>query len=296
MSSKPLRLHAIYLVLGDAAFLEASVRSIYEWVDGITVVTTYDRDWCGKTRPPDDAVRMVLERLFDPDRKIDLIIASETNEARSRNRAMDFANPTHRSRRVRKQHAGDLPLPQPDYFLIIDPDEIYDVDGVQRLAEYASRDRLPIYRVAAHRYFKRWIYRVDGFEWSTALVRADMRLKSLRNWEPAFWRRVARAAPGLSPRARSRILCIADVPPEIVVFHHGSYVGPRERIVAKLASFGHAAEVRRGWLEAVYDRWTPASRNFNPVWPELYPSAEEIPLSALPPAIRESTWPDGYLT
>lgn len=291
-----LRLHAIYLSLSDAPFFEASVRSIYDHVDAITVTTTYDRDWKGRRRAPDDLISLVLERNFDPDRKIDLIVGCESSEARARNRAMDHADPHGRSRRVARQHAVDLGRPPVDYFLVIDPDEIYEAGALARLAAHAARRRLPVYRVPAVRYFKRWTYRVDGHEWSTALIRADTRLHHLRNIAAPVWRRAGARAPLIAASARDRLRRWEDIPPEVAVFHHGSYVGPRQRIVDKLGSFGHADEVAQDWITGVWDQWTPESRDFNPAWPDLYPSARRVTLADLPPEIVDFPWPDEYLT
>jgi hypothetical protein len=86
-----------------------------------------------------------------------------------------------------------------------------------------------------------------------------------------------------------------DVPSDVAVFHHGSYVGPRRRIEAKLSSFGHAHEVRPGWLEEVWDGWTLDQRDFNPAYPRLFPRAERIDARALPAEISEHEWPAEYL-
>jgi hypothetical protein len=290
-----LRLHAIYLSLSDAAFFEASVRSIYNDVDRITVTTTYDRDWKGVNRDPDGVVELILSRRFDPERKIDLIVGDETNEARSRNRAMDYAHPRRQSTRVQRQHADDGVRSPVDYFLIIDPDEIYEEGTLPRLVDYAAQRRLPIYRVAAVRYFKRWCYRIDGLEWSTALVRADVRFTHLRNRKIPLWRRVSSRIPLLPRSAAVTIRRSEDVPAGVGVFHHGSYVGPRERIAEKLGSFGHADEVEGDWMSRIWDEWTPATRNFNPAWPKLFPSATELRLSDLPAEIRDFPWPAEYL-
>jgi hypothetical protein len=285
------------LCLGDAEFLPASVGSIYDWVDGITIVTTYDRDWKGRERKPDGLVEEVLSRAFDPDRKIDLIVVGDTSEAGARNRAMDLADPRPASRRLTRQHGRDVPRPPVDYFWVIDADEVYDRDDVPRLLEYVAEHRAPLYRVAAVRYFKTWRYRVAGFEWSTAFVRRDVRPSYLRNWEQSIVRRCVAKALRIvgAPNLAGRVVRMHDVPEQLAVFHHGSYVGPRERIVEKLASFGHEDEVEPAWVQEVWDRWTPESRDFNPVWPEIYPSATEIAIEQLPLDVRITEWPPGYL-
>jgi hypothetical protein len=295
MTAAPLRLHAVYVVLDEVALFRASVASIYSSVERITVVTAHDRDWAGTPRAPSGIVATVLDRECDPDRKIDLIVMSETNEARARNRAMDFAAPRSASLRVRRQHDRDPSYLSPDYFLIVDADEIYEAGTLERLSTYISRDRKPLYRVPCVRYFKRWNYRIDGHEWTIALVRADQRLPYLRLRRPSVVRRVAARVPRLPRSWRERLLGYVDIPPEVGVFHHGSYVGPRSRIEAKLQSFGHAHEVDPSWIDDVWDVWTPGARDFNPAYPDLFPSATHVPVHALPAEIVSFGWPAEYL-
>ncbi|HEY7107535.1 MAG TPA: hypothetical protein VH986_14100 [Acidimicrobiia bacterium] len=290
-----LRLHAIYAVLDDVRLFQASLASIYPFVESITVVTTHDRDWKRVERMPSEIPAVILSRDLDPDRKIDLIVTNETNEARTRNRVMDFAAPRAHSLEVKPQHRGDHALQVPDYFLIVDADEIYEEGAIDRIKGYVARDRLPLYRVPCVRYFKRWNYRIEGFEWAVSLVRADQRLPYLRQRTQPLLRRVASRVPGLPASWRDRMRGFADVPPAVGMFHHGSYVGPRSRIAAKVRSFGHADEVAASWLTDVYDRWTPGSRNFNPAFPELFAAARRVDVDTLPREIRDHHWPEDYL-
>lgn len=295
MSTRPIRLHAIYVALDEPALFRASVASIYDHVDRITVSTTHDRDWRGAPRDPSAITAMVLGRDLDPERKIDLIVSSETNEARSRNRAMDYAAPRRSSMRVRREHDRDDAYVSPDYFLIVDADEVYEGADLERLKAYVAEERRPLYRVPCVRYFKRWNYRITGHEWAITLVRADQRLPYLRKRNVNLGRRGLARVPGLPRGARERLLGYVDIPPEVGVFHHGSYVGPRGRIEAKLQSFGHASEVPADWLEQVYDPWTTGTTNFNPAYPEMFAGAEEVAVAELPAVIREFAWPDDYL-
>jgi hypothetical protein len=289
------RIHAIYAVAGDHDLFRASLRSIYDQVDGVTVVTGYDRDWSGAERSSAGLVADLLDGDLDPERRVQLIVERETNEARSRNRAMDFAAGSVRSRRVRLQSEHDQMLQPPDYFLIIDADEVYEEGAIDRLREYVTEHPRAIYRVGARRYFKYWTYRVTGLEYSISLVRADVRLPYLRRLVVPVPRRAVARIPALPARARDLALGFHDVPPDVAVFHHGSYVGPRDRIVGKLASFGHAHEVAPGWLERVWDGFDPAMRDFNPAYPGVFAACEEIAPDDLPVEIRQHAWPVGYL-
>jgi hypothetical protein len=290
------RIHAIYAVAGDEDMFPASLRSIYDQVDGITVITGYDTDWSGTPRRSDRTVDHLLHGGLDPDRRVQILIERETNEARSRNRAMDFAAGSRRSRTVRRQSDHDAPLLAPDYFLIIDADEVYEAGAIDRLREYVQQHPRAIYRIGARRYFKHWTYRVTGLEYSISLVRADVRLPYLRRLVTGLPRRAVARIPGVPARVRDLALGYHDVPPDVAVFHHGSYVGPRRRISDKLASFGHAHEVTPDWIERVWDNFDPSMRDFNPAYPSVFAACEEIRVADLPLEIRDHTWPAGYLT
>lgn len=289
-----MRTHAIYAVLNDFELFRASLASIYNHVEAITVTTAHDRDWRGETCPVEGIVDAILSREMDPDRKVDLIVSWEPNESRSRNRAMDFADPSPRSRRVLVQHSGDRPPPAVDYFWIIDADEIYEAASIQRIKAYVSRTRLRYYQVPAVQYFKSWNYRVAGYEWFTAFVRADMRVGHSRNPFPSHLSRLAHKLH-VRPDIANRLIGLNRIPPEVGVFHHGSYVGPRSRIEAKINSSSHAHRMRPRWLEEVWDVWHPAFRDFHPVDPAAMPAATPVPLSDLPAEITAWNWPQGYL-
>lgn len=293
---RPVSLHALYVTLGERDLFEASLASVYDAVERVTVLTTHDRDWRGEPRDGDGLAEAILSRRLDPDRKVELIVTGETNEARARNRAMDFAAPRRSSLRVRAQHDRDGDLRPADYFLIVDADEIWARDSIEALRDWASRDRLPAYHAACVRYFRDWTTRIGGLEWAPVLQRRDVRATQLRRWTPPRWRRgVVKYAPFLPARSRDRLRRIGMVPAEVAVFHHGSYVGPRERVAAKLASFGHAHEVADGWLERVWDLEPDELVDFHPVWPKLFPDARRVAPAELPAEIAAWPWPAGYL-
>ena len=102
----------------------------------------------------------------------------------------------------------------------------------------------PIYRIGAHRYFKYWTLPGDG---PRVLDRARPRRRPTALPAPTDRAGVAPCdRPHPRPAGggvRDLALGYRDVPPDVAVFHHGSYVGPRRRISDKLASFGHAHEV-----------------------------------------------------
>lgn len=287
-----MRVHAIYAVLNDPDLFRASLASIYDHVDGVTVTTGYDRDWQGAAYSEEGIVDAILSREIDPDRKVDLIVGWEPNESRSRNRAMDFADPSNRSRKVLVQHAADRPPPSVDYFWIIDADEIYEAASIERIKSYVAHGRGRYYQVPAVQYFKSWNHRVDGYEWFTAFVRADKRVGSSRNPFPSYPSRLAHRLR--VPDLANRLVGLNRIPPEVGIFHHGTYVGPRIRIEAKIRNSSHSHLMRPRWLEDVWDPWRPDCRDFHPVEPTAMPSATTVPSWALPTEITGRSWPDGY--
>jgi len=43
-----LRIHAIIIALNEEDFIEETIKPIYKYCSGISVVTQYDRDYYGK--------------------------------------------------------------------------------------------------------------------------------------------------------------------------------------------------------------------------------------------------------
>ena len=46
---------------------------------------------------------------------------------------------------------------------------------------------------------------------------------------------------------------------------------------------------------SVYDAWTTESTNFNPAYPEMFPSAKYQPTAGLPKEISQRDWSPDYL-
>lgn len=290
--------HAIYSVLNDSEFLVASLQSIYPHITGATVITNYDRDHWDKPISPDGTLELLLSREIDPERKVNVIVCSDESEPRRRNRAMALANLPRAGRRVVSLRPGPTRLPAPDYFWIVDADEIYEDADVLRLKEFVRTHRARAYLLWAHNYFRSWNWRVEEDGWYVAVVRPGYWFGHIRQWYPTLRVRLFQKLvfERLMPEQLAyRFLGARRVPRDVAVFHHGSYVGERSRIEAKLASSPHREEFTPDWLERVWDAWTPEMRNFHPINPERFPVAEHVPTSDLPAAIRNHPWPEGWL-
>lgn len=288
-------IHAVYFVLNDLEFLGASLASVYELVDGVTVITRYDRDLFGTPRPPDGLVELVLSRRLDPERKVNLVVTNEGTEPGARNRAMAYAE---EAAPVRGPLGAPGPLRRPDLFWHVDADEVYDRADAERLLAWAQEQRARAYLVELRTYFKSWNWRVTERGNFIALTRPGFRFGSLRTWYPSVWARgLAKLTllGALPERHAVRGMGAVLVPPEVAVCHHGSYVGPRSRMEAKLASSPHRHEFTEGWLERVWDPWTPESLDFHPTTPERFPRAVHVATAELPAAVRDHLWPEGWI-
>ena len=58
---------------------------------------------------------------------------------------------------------------------------------------------------------------------------------------------------------------------------------------------GDASEFLDGWLERVWDRWTPDMRDLHPVVPATFPRAVHVPTASLPLEVRDEPWPEGWI-
>jgi hypothetical protein len=285
----------VYYVLNDREFFGASLRSVYDFVSGVTVVTRYDRDRYGDRRTPDGLVDLVLSRQFDPDRKVNLIVTSEGSEPRARNRAMAFAEASSPVVSIPREPPG---VPAPDLFWHIDADEVYDEAEIDRLLDWVGEHRAQAYLMELRTYFRSWNWRVTERGTFVAMTRPGFRFGFIRNWYPTVWSRgwAKLARDGwISEQLALRPLRARLVPPSVAVCHHGSYVGSRSEIAQKLESSAHRHQFGDGWLEKVWDAWTPESRDFHPHEPGRFPAAEHVETTALPKAIREHSWPDGWI-
>ena len=290
--------HAIYLVLNDMEFFPASLRSIYDHITGATVVTSYDLDRWDRAVEPDSPVTGVLSRELDPERKINVIAAVDVSESALRNRAMAFVDLPRRARRNLTRDATVTHMEQPDYFWIVDADEIYDETSVRNLKDYVAAHRANTYMLRPTSYFRTWNWRVEEPVYHVAVVTPGFSFGELRHRYVTPKVRVLRKLwdVGLLPRdVAFRAFGARCLPIDVATYHHGNYVGDRGRIEAKLAASGHRFEFDRDWLRDVWDRWTPQTRNFHPHVPEQFPAAVHVPTAELPPVIAEHAWPDGWI-
>ena len=163
---------------------------------------------------------------------------------------MDFAAPRSASLRVRRQHRGDPPFVAPDYFLIVDADEIYEAGTLERLAAYVRVIASPSTGSRAFGISSVGTTESTGTSGRSRWYAPTNACRISGCGSPTSFDVGFRACRGCRSPAVSDSSDIVDIPPSVGVFHHGSYVGPRARIEAKLQTFGHAHEVEPDWIRA----------------------------------------------
>ncbi len=142
-----MNIHAIIIALNEEDFITETIKPIYDHCTGISVITQYDRDYYGKPVTPDTTVQKVLS-YPDPGGKIQLVVRRYNDETASRNHEMmcvmcDASKRvlTHGTpiEQIRKFHE------KPDYFLICDADEIYDINTFPAIVDYLKKNEATWY-------------------------------------------------------------------------------------------------------------------------------------------------------
>jgi hypothetical protein len=278
-----LRIHAIVLALNEEAFIENQLKTLYQFCSGVSVLTQYDRDWYGNAVKPDRTLELVAH-FPDPDGKIHLVVRRWPDEAAARNAEMlghtvrpDRGVMSHGSEldRIRRFHEP------PDYFLIVDADEFYDVSTFGRILDYLGDRRPRGMRVTGLQYRFSWneriplhVVRHHHFGFLRPGVTFEMRRTV--SWNESRLQKLLKLCH--MPDASARMFGFIDCPVEVGVFHHGSYLGGPQRLVTKFAKHSHP------------DVNTPEYVASIATLPHDYVTTPDLPVN-----IREGAWPTGFL-
>ncbi len=278
-----LRVHALVLALNEEPFILNQLRTLYPFCCGISVLTQYDRDWYGKPVTPDQTLDLVA-RFPDPEGKIHLVLRRWRDQAAALNSEMGAlsCNPARRVQShgtplsdIRRFHQT------PDYFWIVDADEIYDPATIPAMVELLRKRRPRGMRVHGYNYLGSWNRRVPmeavpfchfGF------VRPGVTFTSIRQvtWSESRLQKLLRILR--LPDFSAAIFGFLECPKDIATFHHGCWLGNRERLRAKAAKSAHT------WIND--DRYPESISNH----PSLF-----VPTSELPSSIKDVSWPAGYI-
>ncbi|MGN6646912.1 MAG: hypothetical protein ACTHJT_10330 [Cytophaga sp.] len=278
-----MRIHAICLALNEDGFIREVISALYPFCSGISLITQYDRDWYGKPVIPDQTVPFVMN-FPDPEGKIHVVIRRYKDEAAARNHEMQAI--LHDPTKGILTHG--VPIEEvkafhqkPDYFLIVDGDEIYDPETFPNIIKYLEKHKPRGLRVNGYNYYGTWNQRLNpakkkfchfGFIKPGILFETRRRV----SWNEV---RLAKLLKTLKLKDVShKFFGFMECPEEVGVFHHASYVGPLERIASKLSKSSHPEVNNNEYLQKV-----------------IAMDTEFIPYDQLPAVIRNAKWPEGYI-
>jgi hypothetical protein len=243
-----LKIHVICLALNEEIFIEEFLKALYPFVQGISVITQYDRDYYGNKVVPDRTVEKVL-KFPDIDGKIHLVVRRFNDETAARNHEMNALN--HNPAKSIVTHGTDITNilefhKKPDYYLIADADEIYDSETFPSIMEYLAKKKPNGMRITGYNYYWTWNQRVPKSHehfLQFGFVRPGLRFKIRRLItfnETRIRKQLLRFhIPDFSAKLYGFIEC----PESTGVFHHGTYLGDEKRHREKLAKHSHKHEL-----------------------------------------------------
>lgn len=276
-----LRIHAICIALNEEDFIIEFLKSMYAFCSGISIITQYDRDYYGRLVIPDETVKHALN-FPDPESKINVVARRYNDETASRNHEM-MSVLCDGSKGIRP-HAVSMAqvkhfFEAPDYFLIVDADEIYDVETLPGIIDYLKIKKPKAMRVSAYEYGFNWNMRVPEEVWlhhQFGFVKAGVLFEERRviTWNEYRLKKLLRFFK-LKETLSNPILGYIDCPQEVGMFHHGAYVRRNHaKMIEKMTKHSHRENHDPGYLENV-----------------LKQKYMLIPTAQLPVNIRTGNWP-----
>ncbi len=279
-----MRIHAICIALNEEDFIIELLKSMYPFCSGISIVTQYDRDYFSKKVIPDNTVNYALN-FPDAEGKIHVVARRYNDETASRNHEM-MSILSDGSKGI-KPHGVPLKdvkrfFEPPDYFLIVDADEIYDMNTFPAIIEYLGKKRPKAMRVSAYEYGFNWNLRVPPETWihhQFGFVKAGVLFEERRviTWNEHRIKKLLTMLR-INPKLSNNFLGYIDCPCEVGMFHHGAYVRrDKQKIVEKMSKHSHPENHDPAYLEKI-----------------LRQKYDYIPTSELPQNIREGNWPSEF--
>jgi len=247
-----LKIAANYCIYNEADYISYSLKSIYSFVDKIVILVS-NFPWKGTKSPPDETISIIYD-FPDPEKKIIVKENHWPNQEAQRNDALKI-----------NQYL------KMEYYWVIDADEIYELETIQKLKDYISLYPNVInFYCGWWTYWRSFYYRIEPPETSTFVIGKIV---------PSFKFLYARQP---SAGKTSRVDCF---------LHHYSYARPFERIRRKMTNIsGPGSPLRSGWLEK-FQNW-PKNKNLgdlHPYWKDHWQKAVRITWG-IPEALKNHPW------
>lgn len=281
MNPYKLKIHAIILALNEETFIKAQLDTIYSFCNNISIITQYDRDWYGKKVGPDATVPIVLD-YPDPMGKINLVVRRLPDEAAARNMEMLSFNKKS-FKKIRSHGRSEIEIAAfhnpPDYYWIIDADELYDISTIPAIINYLSEKRPRGMRVTGYNYLRTWNNRVprDVMDFTHfGFLKPGVLFEQRRvvSWNESRLSKLFRMfkLPDYSTKLFGFIIC----PESIGVFHHACWIGNNKRIGEKFDKSSHQES----------QEWKPDSVD---AIKSVFVPTDQLPLN-----IQHAAWPKSF--
>jgi hypothetical protein len=253
-----MKVAACYCVYDDYEFLDISVKSIERYVDQIYFFVSYSR-YDGTSVEGDNKLTLkCIEYLkLQFPNKVTLIRKDWKSQIPQRNESIEII-----------QKDGY------DYCLIIDADEIYEPQHLDKLFQYCrGLPKVDIFLTQFYTYFKSIKYRIwplQGLN-ATTLIKTHVQLNMTRGVK----------------RAKEQGYIVFEIPSKLILWHHPSHVRTDERMQSKYAIAMHEYGLNKSWMRDVWARWTPETKNFHPSKPSAFQQVIELKKEQLPEVLWE---------
>ncbi len=276
-----LKLHAIILALNEELFIKAQLDTIYSFCSAISVITQYDRDWYGKPVSPDNTLTILLD-YPDPSGKINIVVRRLPDEAAARNMEMlSFNNKSFKNIKSHGREDEDIKSfhEAPDYYWIIDADELYDTATIPGIIAYLADKRPRGMRVTGYNYLRTWNQRVpnnviDFTHFGFIKPGILFQQRRVVSWNESRLAKLFRLLK--LPDYASRLFGFIKCPQSVGVFHHACWLGDNVRISEKFGKSSHkeSQQWEAGSVDAI--------------------QSDFIETSKLPLNIQKAKWPNSF--
>lgn len=205
MLGRRIRIAAGICAYKEEDYITYAIRGMYDFADVIAVSVDTGTGWSGDHEDPNRTLELV-NSFPDPENKLRVFVGEWATEVDQRNANLDLVRDSV------------------DYYMIVDPDEIYSSDGLARLRRYITwRPHIGQFRMRFNTYWKiNPLYIIDPPEplkaYTITRVSRQTRFIGLR-------------------RSSERWKCA--IPRSVVVCDHFSYARPAEKVLRKIRSFSH---------------------------------------------------------
>lgn len=276
-----LQLHAIILALNEEIFIKANLDTIYPFCSKISIITQYDRDWYGNPVVPDLTALIVLN-YPDVEGKINLVVRRVPDEAAARNMEMlAFNKKSYKHTLSHGRSKEDIASfhDTPDYYWIIDADELYDENTLPNMIQYLKEKNPRGMRITGYNYLRTWNklvprHVIDFTHFGFIKPGVLFEQRRMVSWNESRLKKVFQLLH--LPDWSAQLFGFINCPEEVGVFHHACWLGNDDRIQQKFGKSSHKES----------QEWKPNSVD---AIEHIYIATKDLPIN-----IQKAVWPVNF--